>query len=58
MFSKIIPKFGTQHAFNFGLYLVDYIMYCQNDKQIEISKFDSRFSKFLQQHLGITWNVI
>ena len=55
IFDEIIPKFGTQNAFNFGLYLVDFIMYRQN--KVDVKQFDQRYFHFLKENLGITWNL-
>ena len=52
---KIFCKFTTQSAFEFGLYLVDFVVYHQNnDKMIPL---DARYFEFLQEHVGITWNL-
>lgn len=47
----IIPKLGTQNAFNFGLYLVDCIMYDQD--QLDGKQFDQRYFDFLKENLRI-----
>ena len=54
IFNKIIPKLGTQHSFNFGLYLARYAMY-EMKKQEKLSQ---RYVDFLNKQVGITWNII
>ena len=56
IFNDIIPKFNTQLSFNFGLYLADFMVYC--DKQQGKPNFDDRYSQFLKNSVGITWNLV
>ena len=55
IFNEIIPKFGTQNAFNFGLSLIDYIMFCKSKPKMK--QFDQRYFDFLKEHVGIMWNL-
>lgn len=55
VFNQIIPKFGTQNAFDFGLCLVDYIVFCKTKSKYE--NFDQRYFHFLKHNVGITWNL-
>ena len=56
IFNDIIPKFNTQLSFNFGLYLVDFVVYC--DKQQGKAFFDDRYFQFLKDSIGVTWNLV
>ena len=63
---QIIPKLNTQLAFEFGLYLVDFIVYCQKENSKKAgntdtannSNFDQRYFDFLKNSVGITWNLL
>ena len=58
IFNEIIPKFGTQNAFNFGLYFIDYVMFRSSTGSIDSSDFDQRYFDFLKENVGITWNLL
>ena len=55
VFDEIIVKFGTQSAFDFGLYLVDFIIYRQENQ--DHANLDQRYFTFLQKSVGINWNL-
>ena len=66
IFNEIIPKLNTQLAFDFGLYLVDFIVYKQrkdenkneNDSDNQKSNFDKRYFEFVKNSVGITWELL
>ena len=60
VFDKVLCKLGTQASFDFGLYLVDYIMYNHDsDKGEGINcGLDKKYMQFLRDYVGIKWDVL